>query len=200
MQEQFIHSTAEVSILATLGQGTKVWQFTHIRENASIGTQVNIGRNVYIGPGVKVGSYSKIQNNALLYEPAILEEGVFVGPNVVLTNDFYPRSINPNGSIKTTEDWQAVGVVIRKGASIGAGSICVGPVEIGEWALVGAGSVVVKDVAPFSLVVGRPAIHMKWVGKSGHPLTQIDFETFKCPVSNDIYKIQGNNQIVEIGP
>lgn len=116
-----------------------------------------IGRNVYIGPGVVIGNNCKIQNNALIYEPAILEDGVFVGPAVVLTNDKNPRAVNPDGSLKLSSDWTMVGVTLKRGSAIGANSVCIAPVVVGEWALVGAGSVVTRDVPAGLTVIGNPA-------------------------------------------
>lgn len=142
---------------ASIGPGTRIWDLTQIREHVVIGKDCVIGRNVYIGPGVIIGDNSKIQNNALIYEPAVLEDGVFIGPAVVLTNDKNPRAINEDGSLKGTSDWEMVGVKIRKGAAIGANSVCVAPVEIGEWSLVGAGSVVTKNVQAHTTVMGNPA-------------------------------------------
>jgi acetyltransferase-like isoleucine patch superfamily enzyme len=114
---------------------------------------------------VIIGDNCKIQNNALIYEPAIIESGVFIGPAVVLTNDKRPRAINPDGSIKSAADWDPVGVTIRHGASIGANSVCVAPVEIAEWTAVGANSVVTKNTQPRQMVVGNPA---RSIGKASY--------------------------------
>lgn len=141
-----------------IGRGTKIWDFTQVRENVVIGNNCVIGRNVYIGPGVVIGNNCKIQNNALIYEPAILEDGVFVGPAVVLTNDKNPRAVNSDGSLKQGDDWEMVGVTLKSGSSVGANSVCIAPVVVGEWALVGAGSVVTKDVPARTTVVGNPAV------------------------------------------
>lgn len=142
---------------AFIGENTKIWDFSQVRENVRIGKNCVIGRNVYIGPGVIIGDNCKIQNNALIYEPAIIEDGVFIGPAVVLTNDKNPRAVNSDGSLKSASDWEMVGVTIRTGAAIGANSTCIAPLEIGEWSLVGAGSVVTKNVAPNKTVAGNPA-------------------------------------------
>ena len=158
-----IHSTAEVHPSVQIPSSTRVWNYAQIREGVTIGENCIIGRNVYIGPGVSIGDNCKIQNNALIYEPAVIEDGVFIGPAVVLTNDKHPRAINLDGSIKSASDWDPVGVIVRKGASIGASSVCVAPVEIGEWSAVGANSVVSKNVSGGEMVVGNPA---RSIGKS----------------------------------
>jgi UDP-2-acetamido-3-amino-2,3-dideoxy-glucuronate N-acetyltransferase len=152
-----IHPLAEVSPSATLGEGTSVWRGVQIREGARIGADCNIGQNAYIDHGVIVGNRVKIQNNASLYHGLELEDGVFVGPHVVFTNDRFPRSINPDGSLKSLSDWTAGRTLVRYGAALGAGSIIVTGVTIGRWALVGAGAVVTRDVPEHALVVGNPA-------------------------------------------
>jgi acetyltransferase-like isoleucine patch superfamily enzyme len=145
-----------------------------VREGASVGENCIVGRGAYIDAGVTVGANCKIQNNALVYAPAVLEDGVFIGPAAILTNDTFPRAVNPDGSLKTGSDWDMVGVTVRRGASIGAGAIVLGGVEVGEWALVAAGAVVSKDVAPYALVSGVPARRVSWVGPSGMPLVEGD--------------------------
>jgi hypothetical protein len=124
---------------------------------------------------------SQEPNNALVYEPAVLEDGVFVGPAVVFTNDYYPRAITPDGKLKGGADWVPVGVTVRHGASVGARAVCVAPLTIGRWALVAAGSVVTKDVADFSPVAGVPARHIRWVGKAGVPLERDAGGAWRCP-------------------
>ena len=178
-----IHSTAEVAPSATLGEGVTVWQGVHIREGASIGSESTIGRGAYIGPGVAIGVRCKVQNYALVYEPAKVADGVFIGPGVVFTNDRHPRAVNPDGSMKSAADWEPVGVTVLSGASIGARAVCVAPVTIGRWALVAAGSVVVKDVPDFALVAGVPARRIGWVGPAGEALVEVegDPDQFECP-------------------
>lgn len=161
-----LHPNTDVDPRATIGTGTRIWHGTQVRENAVIGDNCIIGRNVYIGPGVIIGNNCKIQNNALIYEPAVLEDGVFVGPGVILTNDKKPRAVNSDLSLKAASDWSREGVVIRIGAAIGAGTVCIAPVEIGEWSMVGAGSVVVKDVPPRAIFAGNPAREIRPSSKS----------------------------------
>lgn len=178
-----VHPTAEVSPLADVAEGAAIWQLAHIREGASIGAQTVVGRGVYVGPGVRIGSRCKIQNYALVYEPADVADGVFIGPAVVFTNDRHPRAINADGSLKSAADWEPVGVTVLTGASLGAGSVCVAPVVIGRWALVAAGSVVIRDVPDYALVVGSPARRVGWVGPAGIALAAVAGETdvFACP-------------------
>lgn len=161
---------ADVADDAEIGEGTSIWHLAQVREGARIGARCVVGRGAYIGTGVHVGDHCKIQNHALVYEPARLDEGVFVGPAVVLTNDTYPRAVNPDGSPKSADDWEAVGVDLARGASVGARAVCVAPVRIGRWATVAAGAVVVKDVPDYALVAGVPARRIGWVGPAGHPL------------------------------
>jgi len=150
-----------------VGANTRVWDGAQIREGACIGSECIIGRGAYIGPGVRVGDRCKIQNNVLIYDPAVIGDGVFIGPGAVLTNDRLPRAITPAGKLKGADDWDPVGVTIETGASIGAGAVCVAPVRIGAWAMVAAGSVVVRDVLDHALVAGNPARQIGWVGRDG---------------------------------
>ncbi|MET0860250.1 MAG: acyltransferase, partial [Microbacterium sp.] len=152
-----VHPSADVADSADIGAGTRVWHLAQVRENAVVGADCTIGRGAYIGPGVTIGAACKLQNYALVYEPAVLGDGVFIGPAAVLTNDEFPRAANPDLTVKTADDWHAVGVEIGDGASIGARAVCVAPVRIGAWALVAAGAVVTKDVPDYGLVVGVPA-------------------------------------------
>lgn len=152
-----IDPTAQIHDSVKIPASTRVWGHTQIRENVLIGENCIIGRNVYIGPGVVIGNNCKIQNNALIYEPAVLGDGVFVGPAAVLTNDRHPRAVNRDGSLKGPSDWELVGVLIRRGASVGANAVCVAPVEIGEWSVIGANSVLTRDAKAETVYVGNPA-------------------------------------------
>ena len=134
-----------------------------------------------------VGDRCKVQNYALVYEPAVLEDGVFVGPAVVFTNDHFPRAVAPDGTLKTADDWDPVGVTVRTGASIGARAVCVAPVTVGRWALVAAGSVVVRDVPDFALVAGVPARFVRWVGRAGVPLAANGPGRWRCPQTGAMY-------------
>jgi UDP-2-acetamido-3-amino-2,3-dideoxy-glucuronate N-acetyltransferase len=181
-----IAPSADVSGKAVLGEGTKIWHLAQVREDARLGANCTVGRGAYIGAGVEIGENTKIQNYALVYEPAKLGKGVFIGPAVVLTNDTYPRSVSPDGSLKSAHDWTPVGVTIEDGASIGARAVCVAPVTIGRWATIAAGAVVTKDVPAFALMVGVPARRLGWVGKAGHPLSQKD-GFWVCPETGAKY-------------
>ena len=183
-----IEDSSLVDSSAVIGEGSRIWHNSQIRDQVAIGENCIIGRNVYIGTGVHIGNNCKVQNNALIYEPAEIEDGVFIGPAVILTNDQYPRAVNPDTSLKAVSDWDSVGVSIASGASIGAGSICVAPVKIGAWAMVAAGAVVTKNVRNFALVAGIPARQIGWVGKSGHRLKQ-DGDVWICPDTKARYKL-----------
>jgi acetyltransferase-like isoleucine patch superfamily enzyme len=161
--------------------GVKVWDLVQIRENVCIGEYSTIGSFAYIDKNVEIGQNCKVQSGALIYDPARIHDGVFIGPGAILTNDKNPRSVSISGEIRNAGEWNKVGVEIFEGASIGAGAICVAPLKIGKWAVVGAGSVVTKDVKNYSLVVGNPARHVGWVGPSGVALRQLSDTLFECP-------------------
>ena len=175
-----IEPSADVAPSAIVAPSARVWHLAQVREDARIGEETIVGRGAYIGEGVRVGTRCKIQNYALVYEPASLADGVFVGPAAVLTNDHAPRAINADGTLKSASDWDRVGVTVERGAAIGARAVCVAPVRIGEWASVGAGAVVTRDVAPYALVVGVPARRVGWVGEAGE-------RTWVCPASGRRY-------------
>lgn len=168
-----ISSEANIEDGALIGSDCTIWAYTHIRSGASVGAETTIGENVYIGPGVRIGERCKIQNGVLLYEPAIIEDGAFLGPGSIFTNDRIPRATNRDLSPKLLEDWTRQGVFVDQGASIGAGSVCIAPVRVGKWAMVGAGSVVTQDVPDHALVVGNPAKRIRWIDRSGIPLKKI---------------------------
>ena len=183
-----IAETADVASDAIIGDGSSIWHLAQVREGAALGRDCVVGRGAYIGTGVVLGDACKVQNYALVYEPAVLADGVFVGPGAVLTNDAHPRAITPDGALKSAADWTPVGVVIGRGASIGASATCVAPLVIGEWATVAAGAVVVKDVPAFALVAGVPARRIGWVGKAGAPLVEDEPGRWTCPATGAVYR------------
>lgn len=164
-----IHPTADVSDKASIGDNTKIWNHAQVRENAVIGENCVISKNVYVDAGVCIGSNVKIQNNVNVYHGVTVEDDVFLGPSMTFTNDMYPRAFST--------DWQVSPTVVRRGASIGAGAVIVCNTEIGEYAMVGSGSVVTRSVPAHALVVGNPARQIGWVCECGHPLD----EEGKCP-------------------
>lgn len=158
----FIHNTAEVDSRAKIGEGTKIWNNAQVRENAVIGDHCNISKNVYIDQNVIIGNRVKIQNNVSVYHGVTIEDDAFIGPAVTFTNDLYPRAFN--------DDWKVTETLIKKGASIGANATIVCGITIGEYAMVGAGAVVTKNVKPYDLVIGNPAYTIGKVGKDGQPI------------------------------
>ena len=182
-----VQPTADVDDSAVLGVGTSVWHLAQIRENARLGRDCIVGRGAYVGPGVIIGDNVKLQNYALVYEPARLEDNVFIGPAAVLTNDMYPRSVDVSGKLKRPEDWDALGVVVREGASLGARAVVIAGCSIGRWALVAAGAVVTRDVPGFALVAGMPARRIGWVGHAGARLEPYGDDRWHCPQTGRTY-------------
>jgi len=183
----FIHPTADVSPQADVSPGTRIWHQAQVRERARIGDNCIVGKGVYIDFGVTIGSNVKIQNGVYIYHGVTVEDGVFLGPGVILTNDKLPRAINPDGSLKADADWEVSAVLIRRGASIGAGSVVLPGVIIGEFAMVGAGSVVTHDVPAYGLVYGNPARLHGYVCRCGQPLTELENNQWKCEGCNERY-------------
>lgn len=158
--EKFIHPTANVSDRAKVGNGTKIWINVQVREDTAIGENCILGKDVYVAEYVTIGSRCKIQNGVSVFTGVTIEDDVFVGPDATFTNDMVPRAF------KT--DWEIVKTLVKHGASIGANATIVCGVTIGEYAMVAAGSVVTKDVAPYSLVMGNPARHYSFIDKMGN--------------------------------
>lgn len=151
-----IHPTAEVSERAHIGEGSSIWHQAQVREDARIGTNCIISKGVYIDAGVTIGDNVKIQNYVSVYHGVTIEDGVFVGPHVCFTNDLRPRAINPDGSLKSADDWVLSKTLIQRGAAIGANSTIRCGITIGEWAMIGAGSVLTRNVPDYALVWGNP--------------------------------------------
>jgi acetyltransferase-like isoleucine patch superfamily enzyme len=175
-----IHRTAEVSPRAHIGEGCRIWNNVHIREDVTLGRNCIVGKDAYIDFGVSVGDNCKIQNSALLYHGATLESGVFIGPRACLTNDVRPRAINRDGTLKGNDDWEVGKILIRYGAAIGAGALVLPNVTVGRWAMVAAGAVVTRDVPDHGLVVGAPARLAGYVCADGTKLQQVDGQ-WCCP-------------------
>ena len=187
MDNPQIQPTADVDGSAMLGTGTAVWHLAQIREHARLGRDCIVGRGAYVGPGVIIGDNVKLQNYALVYQPARLEDNVFIGPAAVLTNDLYPRSVDVSGKPKRPADWDARGVVVREGASLGARAVVMAGRSIGRWALVAAGAVVTRDVPDFALVAGTPARQIGWVGQAGVRLAPSGDGRWRCPQTGRSY-------------
>jgi len=178
----YIHPTADVSPRASLGAGTKVWHQAQVREGAVLGRNCILGKGAYVDFDVQIGDNVKIQNRASVYHGVTLESGVFVGPHAIFTNDKMPRAINPDGSLKSDDDWELGRILVKEGASIGAGAIIVTGVTIGRFAMVGAGAVVTKDVPDHGLVYGNPARLHGYVCACGQKLERTaDEALWKCP-------------------
>ena len=159
----FIHNTSVVDDNVQIGEGTKIWHFSHLLSNTKIGNHCSFGQNCVIGPNVTIGNGVKVQNNISIYDGVEVEDDVFLGPSMVFTN-----IINPRSFIVRKEEFKKT--LLKKGCSVGANATIVCGITIGEYALVGAGSVVTKEVKPFEMVYGVPAKHQGWVSKAGHNL------------------------------
>ncbi len=185
----FAHESSFIDQGCQIGEGTKIWHFSHIMSNAVLGENCNIGQNVVISPEVILGSNVKVQNNVSIYTGVTCEDDVFLGPSCVFTNVINPRSsVNRRGNYSKT--------TVKKGASIGANATIVCGNDIGEYAFIGAGTVVTKGVLPYSLVVGNPAKHIGWMSEFGHRL-EFDNGKATCSESGQIYKLE-NNQVKRV--
>lgn len=184
----YIHPSVCVDEPCTIGPDVRIWHFSHIMEGAVIGEGSNIGQNVVVSPGVVLGKNVKVQNNVSIYSGVVCEEDVFLGPSMVFTNISNPRSfINRKKQYETT--------LVRKGASIGANATIVCGVTIGMYALIGAGSVVTKDVPPYGLVYGNPGRLMGWVSEYGHRLHFDEQGSAVCVESGVVYQLINNSVI-----
>jgi UDP-2-acetamido-3-amino-2,3-dideoxy-glucuronate N-acetyltransferase len=185
MSKFYAHPTALIDDGCTVGEGTKIWHFSHIMQNCTIGENCNIGQNVVVSPSVVLGKNVKVQNNVSIYTGVICDDDVFLGPSMVFTN-----VINPRSAINRRD--QYVKTHVGKGASIGANATIICGHDIGEYAFIGAGAVVTKTVPAFALVVGNPAKKIGWVGEYGHRLTFNDIGFATCPESHQEYQLESN--------
>jgi UDP-2-acetamido-3-amino-2,3-dideoxy-glucuronate N-acetyltransferase len=183
--QPFIHPTADVSPQATIGSGTRIWHQAQVRERARLGANCIVGKGAYIDFDVAIGSNVKIQNGVYAYHGVTVEDGVFLGPGVILTNDKLPRAINPDGSLKSDADWEVSLTLIRRGASIGAGTVVLPGVTVGEFAMVGAGAVVTNDVPDHGLVYGNPARFHGYVCRCGRPFSSVQDGVGYCAACDE---------------
>jgi len=190
MDNFYAHETALVDESCSVGNGTKIWHFSHIMSNCTIGKNCNIGQNVVVSPGVVLGNNVKVQNNVSIYTGVTCDDDVFLGPSMVFTNVINPRSaINRRDQYTKTH--------VGKGASIGANATIVCGHDIGEYAFIGAGAVVTKTIPPYALVVGNPAKQIGWVGEYGHRLEFNSDGIAICSESNQVYNLE-NNKVKKI--
>lgn len=183
MTEYSAHETAVIDKGCTIGKGTKIWHFSHIMPNCVIGERCNIGQNVVVSPQVTLGNNVKVQNNVSIYTGVICEDDVFLGPSMVFTN-----VINPRSAIIRKEEY--LQTIVKKGASIGANATIVCGNNIGEYALIGAGAVVTKEIKPYALVVGNPSKQIGWVGEYGHRLEFDENGKAVCKESKQVYELK----------
>ena len=188
-----IHETAEVSPKAQIGKGSRIWHHAQIREGATLGQNCIVGKGVYIDFNVSIGNNVKIQNGAFIYHGVTIEDGVFIGPHVCLTNDKLPRAITPDGNLITDSDWEVGKILVKYGASIGAGAVVLPNVTIGEFAMIGAGAIVTKSVPDHGIVVGNPARLVGFACKCGRKLTEFEkkstFVIMRCNICQFNYNI-----------
>ncbi len=185
MSNPFIHPSAIIDAGAQIGAGTRIWHFCHVMPTAIIGSNCILGQNVYVDNHAIIGNGVKIQNNVSVYHGVVLEDDVFVGPSVVFTN-----VINPRSFIERKTEFK--NIVVKKGATIGANATIVCGLTIGEYALVGAGAVVTKDVQPYALVIGNPARQLGWVSEQAYRLVFDEQGRAVCEGDGSLYQLQGN--------
>lgn len=184
-EKYFAHATAVIDENCEIGEGTKIWHFSHIMPNCIIGRKCNIGQNVVVSPDVVLGNNVKVQNNVSIYTGVICEDDVFLGPSMVFTN-----VINPRSALVRREEYMST--LVKKGASIGANATIVCGNKIGSYSFIGAGAVVTKDVGDFALVIGNPAKQIGWVSEYGHRLMFDENNLAVCPESKQEYKLEKN--------
>lgn len=186
-QNYTVHPSAIVDEGAQIGEGSRVWHFAHVCGSAKIGQGVSLGQNVFVGNKVVIGDRCKVQNNVSVYDNVTLEEGVFCGPSMVFTNVYNPRSL-----IERKSEYR--NTLVKKGVTLGANCTIVCGITIGEFAFIGAGAVVNKDVKPYSLMVGVPAKQVGWMSEYGEriPLPLQGVGTYTCPHTGDVFNLQAN--------
>lgn len=182
----FAHETAVIDHGCSIGDGTKIWHFSHVMTGCKIGSKCNIGQNVVISPDVVLGNNVKVQNNVSIYTGVECEDDVFLGPSMVFTNITNPRSA-------VNRKDQYVKTIVKKGATIGANSTIVCGITLGEFSFIGAGAVVIRDVKPFALIVGNPGKHIGWMSEYGHRLNFDENGFALCPESNQKYQLQNDS-------
>ncbi len=187
-KDYFVHESSFVDEGVQIGKGTRIWHFSHIQSGARIGAECILGQNVNVGNNVKVGNYCKIQNNVSIYEGVELQDYVFCGPSMIFTNIRLPRSEFPQKGSKYYEK-----TLVKKSASIGANATIVCGITIGEYALIGSGSVVTKDVPAFALVIGNPGKITGWVSKIGERLVFNDRDIAICNKNGEKYQLINNH-------
>ena len=186
----FAHDTAVVDDNCNIGEGTKIWHFSHIMSNCTIGKNCSFGQNVVVSPDVVLGNNVKVQNNVSIYTGVICEDDVFLGPSMVFTN-----VINPRSAIIRRDEFKKT--LVKKGASIGANATIICGNTIGEYSLIGAGSVVTKEILPYALVVGNPSKQIGWVSEYGHRLNFDESGIAICPESKEKYRLK-NNKVAKL--
>ena len=182
----FSHETAVIDKDCTIGKGTKIWHFSHIMTRSILGENCNLGQNVVVSPGVKLGNNVKVQNNVSIYTGVVCEDNVFLGPSMVFTNILNPRSA-------VVRRDQYVETLVEEGASIGANATVICGNTIGSFALIGAGSVVIKPVPAYALIVGNPGIQIGWVSEYGHRLHFDENNRAICPETKECYCLKNKN-------
>ena len=185
MKPYFAHKTAVIDSGCTIGKGTNIWHFSHVMSNCIIGKNCNLGQNIVVSPEVVLGNNVKVQNNVSIYTGVTCEDDVFLGPSMVFTN-----IINPRSAIKRKDQYSKT--IVKRGVSIGANATIVCGITIGEFAFIGAGAVVLKDILPYALVVGNPSRQIGWISEYGHRLNFNELGYAICSESKEEYQLKAN--------